>query len=174
MSKTVLDKAKRIVAGIEVDPGLAKDWSKDNYDNYYLYFSDPDPEIRKYSLLVFFVGLGNWQLGSAYIFRPIKELKKYQDFDENKVYRFEDYVQSFLDNRENIKQEFPYLYDDLVWYLLRLDNQKRFEYIFRSVDKQLFIELRQVLIESGIDANIFPNNLNNILREVGITPYFLD
>lgn len=94
--------------------------------------------------------------------------------DEKKVYRFEDYVQSFLDNRENIKQEFPYLYDDLVWYLLRLDNQKRFEYIFRSVDKQVFIELRQVLIESGIDADIFPNNLNNILREVGIPPYFLD
>ncbi|TKI50585.1 hypothetical protein [Lysinibacillus tabacifolii] len=174
MSKTVLDKAKRIVAGIEVYPGLAKDWSKDNYDNYYLYFSNPDPEIRKYSLLVFFVGLSNWQLGSAFIFRPIKELKKDEDFDGNKVYRFEDYVRSFLDNRENIKQEFPYLYDNLVWYLLRLDNQKHFEYIFRSVDKKLFIELRQVLIKSGIDANILPNNLNNILREVGITPYFVD
>ncbi|KOS68940.1 hypothetical protein AEA09_10540 [Lysinibacillus contaminans] len=174
MSKAVLDKAKKIVEGIDFDIELAKDWSKDNYDNYYLYFSHPDPEIRKYSLLVFLVGLGNWQLGSAYIFRSIKELKKYEDFDEKKVYLFEDYVQSFLDNREDIKQEFPLLYNRLVWYLLRLDNQKRFEYIFRSVDKQLFIELRQVLIESGIDASILPSNLNNILREVGIIPYFLD
>lgn len=170
MSKTILYKAKKIIEGIDVDIELAKDWSKDNYDNYYLYFSHQDLEIRKYSLLVFLVGLGNWFLGSAYIFRPIKELKKASDFDKNKVYHFEEYIQSFIDNRESIKQEFPLLYNRLVWYLIRLDNQKHFEYIFRSVDKQLFIELRQVFMESGNDASRLPIDLNNLLREVGITP----
>ena len=174
MSKTVVDKAKRILEGIDFDLELAKNWSEDNYHNYYQYFSHQDLEVRKYSLLVFATALGNWHLESAQIFRSIKELKKYPEFNKDKVYHFEDYVQSFLDNKDAIKQDFPLLYNRLVWYLLRLNNKKRCEYIFRTVDKQLLIELRQVLTETGIDASVFQNNYNDILREVGITPYFLD
>ncbi|POZ57422.1 hypothetical protein LYSIN_02206 [Lysinibacillus sphaericus] len=172
MTNAVVTKAKCILEGIEVDLDITKNWSNDHFDNYYLYFSHPDIEVQKYSLLVFAAGLGNWYLGSAHIFRPIKELKKDPDFNKDKVYHFEKYIKSFLDNRVAIKREFPLLYNCLVWYLLRLDNEKRFEYIFRTVDKQLFITLREVLLESGVNPNEFQNNYNDVLREVGITPFF--
>ncbi|CAM3066774.1 hypothetical protein FITA111629_01475 [Filibacter tadaridae] len=169
MSKKIVDKAKHILKGIQFDLELAFDWNKDHYDNYYQYFTHPDNEVRKWSLLIFAGGLGNWHLESAQIFRTIKELKKYSEFNKYKAYHFEDYVQSFLDNKDAIKQDFPLLYNQLVWYLLRLDNKKRCEYIFRTVDKQLLIELRQVLSESGIDASKFPNNHEDIMKEIGLT-----
>ena len=168
MSKKIIDKAKHILKGIEFDLDITFDWSKDYYDNYYQYFSHPDSEVRKYALLIFAGGLGNWYLESARIFRPVEEQKTDRDFDIDKVYHFENYVQSFLDNRENIQHEFPNLYNALIWYLLRLDNKKNFDITFTSVDKQLFDELRQVLTESGIDASIFLNNHKDILNEVGI------
>lgn len=169
MPKMTVDKAKCILKGIKFDLELAFDWNKDYYDNYYQYFSHPDREVRKWSLLVFVGALGNWHLGSACVFSLI---------DGNKTYQFEDYVQSFIDHRVAIKQEFPLLYNRLLWYLLKLDNRKPFDTIFTSYfsypsyvcpRKQLFNELRQVLIESGIDANKFPNNLEDIFEEVGLT-----
>ena len=178
MSKKIVDKAKRILKGIQFDLELAFDWDKDHYDNYYEYFAHPNDEVRKWSLLIFVGGLGNWRLESAHIFRPIEEKITDGDFEEDKVYHFEDYVQSFLNHRVAIKQEFPLLYSELIWYLLWLDNRKPFDTIFTSYisypsyvcpNKQLFNKLRQVLTESGIDASKFPNNHEDIMKEVGLT-----
>jgi len=126
--------------------------------------------VIKYALLIFAGGLGNWGLGSARIFRPIEEKETVGDFDKDRVYHFEDYVQSFIDHRVAIKQEFPLLYSGLLWYLLWLDNKKPFDTIFTSADKQLFNELRQVLTESGVDVSKFQNNHEDIIKEVGLTP----
>jgi hypothetical protein len=169
LSENIVNKAKQILKGIEFDLDLAFIWNNDYYDHYYQYFSHPDDEVRKYALLVFAGGLGNWCLESAHIFRPIEEKVNDGDFDKDKMYHFEDYVQSFLDHRVVIKQEFPLLYNRLVWYLLRLDNRKPFDTIFTSADKQLFNELRQVLAESGIDVSKLPNNHQDIIKEVGLT-----
>ena len=165
MSKKIVEKAKSILKGIEFDLELAFVWRKDNYDNYYQYFDHPDDEVRKYALLVFAGGLGNWCLESAHIFSP----EKYDDFDKGKSYYFEDYIQSFLDHQEAIKQEFPLLYSRVVWYLLWLDNKKPFDTIFTATDKQLFIDLRQLLAQSGIDQDKFQNNHEDIIKEVGLT-----
>ena len=172
MTKTLVDKAKSILEGIEIGFfDTAKNWDVDNYDEYYKYFSHPDFEARKYSLLVFAAGLGNWYGGSAIIFRPIEERKKEKRFlsYKEKIYYFEDYVRSFIDNREAIKQEFPFLYSVIVSFLIQLDNEKRFEYIFSSVDKQLFIVLRKLL--SGLEVK-HQYNFNDLLREVGLPTFF--
>lgn len=94
---------------------------------------------------------------------------RFQSSKDN-IYNFEDYVRSFINNRETIKQEFPILYNLIVYYLFQLDNKKRFEYIFSSVDKQLFIELRQVLNYSRLDEHQI--NFNDLLREVGLPTFF--
>lgn len=172
MTKTLVDKAKSILEGIEIGFfDTAKNWDVDNYDEYYKYFSHPDFEVRKYSLLVFAAGLGNWYGGSAIIFRPIEERKKEKWFHlfKDKMYYFEDYVMSFIDNREAIKQEFPFLDSVIVSFLIQLDNEKCFEYIFSSVDKQLFVVLRQVL--SGLEVK-HQYNFNDLLREVGLPTFF--
>lgn len=77
MKRTLVDKAKSILEGIEIGFfDTAKYWDEDNYDEYYRYFSHSDIEVRKYSLLIFAAGLGNWVIGSSIIFRPIKDQKK--------------------------------------------------------------------------------------------------
>lgn len=169
MPKKIVDKAKNILKGIQFDFEITFNWDQTYYEKYYKYFSHPDVEVRKWSLLIFVGGLGNWRLESACIFSLI---------EEEKTYQFEDYVQSFLDNRVAIKQEFPRLYDTIVWYLFWLDNRKPFETIFTSYfsypsyrcpKKQLFLELRQVLTESRIDANKLQNNHQDVMKELGLT-----
>ena len=55
MAKTLVDKAKNILEGMEIGFDTAKNWN----DDYYQYFSHLDFEVRKYSLLVFTADLGN-------------------------------------------------------------------------------------------------------------------
>lgn len=100
----IVIKAKRILKGIQFDLDIAFDWDKDHYANYYQYFAHPNEHVRKWSLLIFLGGLGNWRLESAHIFRPIEEKITDGDYEDDKVYHFEDYVQSFLDHRVAIKQ----------------------------------------------------------------------
>ena len=173
MTKTLIDKAKSILEGIEIGYfDTAKNWNEDNYDDYYQYFSHSDFEVRKYSLLVFAAGLGNWFMKSCFIFRPLEELERGKYLD---LYHFECYVKSFIDNSEAIKQEFPLLYNAIVYYLIRLDNEKRFEeYNIRSVDKQLFIVLRKVLTDSELDVEKYQYRFNDLLREVGLPTFLLD
>lgn len=176
MTKTFVNKAKSILKGIEIGYDTAKNWKNENYDDYYQYFSHPDLEVRKYSLLVFYAGLGNWISSSAFIFNPIEKLEsgKYLNLNQEKIYHFECYVKSFIDNREAIRQEFPILYNAIAGFLLRLDNEKRFEYIFSSVDKQFFIVLRKALDERGIDGEKSRYSFNDLLREVGIQTFLKD
>ena len=39
MPKKIVDKEKRILFGVVFDFELAFDWSNENFDNYYQYFS---------------------------------------------------------------------------------------------------------------------------------------
>ena len=107
MEKAIVEKAKRILDGIEIGFfDTAKRWDKDNYDDYYKYFTHPNFEVRKYALLIFGAGLGNWLIKSSFIFQPIS--------CTNEVYNLEDYISAFIENREAIKQEFPNLYNSIA------------------------------------------------------------
>lgn len=171
MSKKIVDNAKQILKGVQFDFEITFDWANSYYEPYYEYFSHPDVEIRKYALLIFVGGLGNWRLGSAHIFTPVEQRNPSDTFDKDKVYHFEDYIRSFLQYRDSIKQEFPLLYSRIVWYLLWLDNEKSLESIFTLMDRRLINELKQLLSASGIDASKFQNNFIDIIKEIGLTSY---
>lgn len=111
---------------------------------------------------------------SARIFNSIEELKKDGAFNQETVYHFEDYVNSFLDNREAIKQDFLELYRMMVHYLIELDNRKRFEDIFCSDDKQLFVELRQVLHDASFDEQYKFTNIQNLFKKLGLPNFSED
>lgn len=171
MKRTLVDKAKSILEGIEIGFfDTAKYWDEDNYDEYYRYFSHPDIEVRKYSLLIFAAGLGNWVIGSSIIFRPNKDQKKEKSYNSSKdrTYNFEDYVRAFIDNRDAIKQEFPILYNAIISYLIQLDNTEQLNF----VEMQLYLVLRQVLTDSGLKEHKY--NFNDLLREVGLPTFFKD
>lgn len=175
MARTLIEKAKNILDGLEYGYfDTAKDWSNDNYDDYYRYLSDPDFEIRKYSLLVFTAALGNWYMKSAFVFGSLKELKKDPEYQEDKTYDFGEYVKSFLNNRESIKREFPELYRMIVLYLIELDNERNFEEEFCFFNQQLLIELRQALDDSGFGRRFQYGNVQKLLKELGLPNFAKD
>jgi len=172
MSLTPIEKAKKILRGIEEGNYLFDmngEWRYEYYDHYFKYFNHPDPELRKRSLLIFMSGLGvTWQ-GSGTLFAPLKEREKDGYADRADIYLFEDYIKSFLENRESIKNDYPLLYLELIRYIIKLDIKKRFEDSFVEVDKELFVELRKVLDEYA-DLDGF-GNYNEILKECGFPPF---
>lgn len=158
MSIPAIDKAKGILVGLEIGFDTCKRWSAEIFDDYYLNFSHPDYELRKYSLLIFCDGLGNWHSEDSTIFW------EYDDIDPDKAYIFEYYVKSFLDNKFEIKLKFPFLYDAIVHFLLVLDADNKFQSISRSTEIPLFKVLGDVL--QNTDACGY--NFNALLKEVNI------
>lgn len=146
MSLTPIEKAKKVLRGIEEGDFLFDmhaQWRGDYYDEYFKYFNHPDSELRKCSLFIFMSGLGETWMGSASVFSPLKEREKYEYTDCYKVYLFEDYIKSFLENGESIKKDYPLLYENLIRYLIKLDIKKRFEDSFVEVDKELLWNLEK-------------------------------
>ena len=174
MSLTPIEKAKKILRGIEEGNYLFDmngQWRGEYYDDYFKYFNHPDPELRKRSLLVFMSALGETWMGSGILFAPLKERIEYAD---DKVFLFEDYIKSFLENRESIKKDYPLLYEDLIRYLIKLDIKKRFEDSFVEIDKELFVKLRKVLDEyKDLDefGESYFGDYNEILKECGFPPF---
>lgn len=126
MSSIIVQKAKRIVEGLEYGAFItSKGWESRDFEYYFKYFSSSDEEVRKYSLLVFAAGLGNWRGKSAFIFQPVEELRKDQMFDPDAYYYFPDYIDSFLTNREGIESDYPGLYIMIVHLLIELESQSR-------------------------------------------------
>ena len=174
MTNSIVEKAKQIVDGIEIGFfDTAKNWHTENYADYYLHFNDADYETRKYALLVFCAALGNWYNKPANVFIPIEIQMQHPDFHlyKDKIYRFELYVEAFLEHHEAIKQQFPLLYNAMVFFLIQLDREQPFEEIFHSVDEQLFIELREIVAVSNIDEN-YRYNFNDLLRELDLPTFF--
>lgn len=150
ISENTLEKAKAILAPIIHSTdfrniALNGDWSPENYDDYYKYFNHPDVELRKYSILIFITALAHWHIGSVVVFMPLKVRQKSKYYDSEKEYKFEDYVMSFLANRQAIEKEFSLYYELVISHLFQHDQNKRFEYLFREVDKQIFVDLREIL-----------------------------
>jgi len=144
---------------------LNGEWSPENYDDYYKYFTHPDIKHRKYSILIFLAALAHWFTGSVVVFMPIKVREKSKYYDPERAYVFEDYVISFLASREAIKEEFPIYYEIIISYLFQHDKNKRFEYLFREVDKQIFVDLREVLNENpALHEKMFIYTTNDILN----------
>jgi len=172
MSLTPIEKAKKVLQGIEEGDfhfDFNGRWEPDYHDEYFKYFNHPDPELRKRSLFIFMSGLGNTWMGSTSLFEPLKEREKSEYPIWTKIYLFGDYIKSFLENRESIKKDYPLLYENLIRFLIKLDNLKRFEDSFVEIDKELFVKLRKVLDEYK-DLDEF-GNYNEILKECGFPRY---
>ncbi|MER2009704.1 hypothetical protein [Psychrobacillus sp. BL-248-WT-3] len=177
MSLTPIEKAKKVLRGIEEGDYLFDmhaQWRVEYHDEYFKYFNHPDPELRKRSLLIFMSGLGETWQGSTLLFTPLKEKENDENPIWTKIYLFEDYLKSFLENRESIKKDYPLLYEELIRFLIKLDIKKRFEDSYVEIDKEIFVELRKVLDEYK-DLNEFGESYfgdyNEIYKECGFPPF---
>lgn len=171
MSSIIVQKAKRIVEGLEYGAFItSKGWESRDFEYYFKYFSSSDEEVRKYSLLVFAAGLGNWRGKSAFIFEPVEELRKDQMFDPDAYYYFPDYIDSFLTNREGIESDYPGLYIMIVHLLIELESQESFDKLFP--EHELFQQLRKVLNSSEIGDRLMYDDFQKLLYDMELPNFY--
>lgn len=104
MSDSTLKNAKKILDQMNYGVDTARDWSRHNYDEYYLYFNNTNKELRINSILVFFAALFNWSRRSAFPFHQ----KQGKIMIENwRYFDLDQYLLSFLENYDAIKEELP-------------------------------------------------------------------
>ena len=171
MSSAIVQKAKRILDGLEYGAFItSKEWESPNFENYFNYFSHSDSEIRKYSLLVFAAGLGNWYAKSAFIFVPLEELQKDPLFDMDAYYYFPDYIHSFLKNREHIEMEYPGLYKMIIHLLIELDQRESFVTVFP--ERAMFQRLQEVLNSIELGKRLMYDDFDKLLYDLELPNYY--
>lgn len=173
MNDRIIKNAREILKGIEIGFfDTAKPWNEENYEEYFRHFNDPNPEVRKYALLIFGAALGNWQMKSAFVFpRATDPDPQFRNMNERKIYRFENYIQAFLENKEAIQKEFPTLYKSIIINLILLDQEVPFENDFPGMNSKSLADLRKTIGQSGFTGQS-QFSFNQILREVGIPTFF--
>lgn len=162
MLNIVIDKAKLILEDIQFGLDLAKNWDMDNFEYFYKYFSDNDKEVRKYSLLVFAAGLENWLSGSATVFS--------EPFKTEKRYVFEDYIQSFINNRVTISSDFPSLYNHIVVVLFELEKSQKLDSIFKTMSVEVSNDFKKFLHDTDRKSLKY-FDYENVLREISMNDY---
>ncbi|WP_421663622.1 hypothetical protein [Lysinibacillus telephonicus] len=167
MNHSIVKKAKLILEDIRYGLDLAKNWDEDNFDYFYKYFSHTDIEVRKYSLLVFAAGIGNWLSGSATIFVPYLN----DSFTPGKRYIFEDYIKSFIDNKQKVQADFPAIYNDIMITLLELEKQKKFDSIVQITNIDVINNLQKLLNDTD-KKTLKYHSYNNVLKEAGLNTMF--
>lgn len=176
MTSTIVQKIKHIIDGIEIGYfDTAKNYASDNFEEYFKYFGAPDKETRKYTLLLFTAMLGNWHGGSARVFIPEEKRLKRPNYSPNETYYdFKEYIKAFLEHHKNIEKEFPYMYEVIISFLIRIekDREGSYEKRFPEIPSELFRQLRsEILIPKENQIDVFIS-FGLLFKEVGIKPFF--
>jgi len=108
--------------------------------NYYDYFNDPNVKIRAGALFAFNYMLMGWFEQSSFPFTPDTG-KTFEDG----CYRLEDFLQVFLEYKNEIEVEFPFLFASISYYLYEIDKVKEFEKRLPHVAPSLFCKMRNSL-----------------------------
>ena len=168
----IIQNVKQTISGIEI--GYFTTAKNYIYDEYFKYFNDDDKETKKYALLIFTCMLGNWFNKSTFVFKPEKERLKYNNEKGIKFFNFEDYITSLLDNYQNIKQEFPYMFEIIVVYLILIEKDKHmiYEEWFPEINPEIFQELREKILIPNKNLVDDCHPIKYLFREVGIKPFF--
>lgn len=168
VAEQIIEKAQQILDGLyEGHFETGKDWYPETYENYYLYFSDPDYETRKLSILVFAAAIGNSRRGVAVILQSDRTIADTTapEYEGNFrfAYSFEKYLNAFLEHKEAIKKEFPLLYKVILAELKLWHDEKSFFTIFSDVNKELLGRIIDVI--KDIHVRNSDLNLDPMLKE---------
>lgn len=148
-------------------------------EDYYKYFGDLDFETRKYSIAAFTCMLGSWETGALQIFQPVKEWEEHKKrsshpLDQKRFYRFKDYLNALLEHREQIEKEFPYMFEDIIFFLIKIEQNKGISYEewFPEHNPNVFKRLREEILfqKKHLAEKRSPHKY--LLKEIGIEPFF--
>lgn len=116
----ILFKARSILYQLPYGLDMARDWSRDNFEKYYLYFNDSSKELRVSSIVVFYAALENWTMKSAFPFTKKRNQKKWEN---HTYFDLDDYLRQFLLHADAIQQELPATYELILQRLEFLINE---------------------------------------------------
>lgn len=179
MTNHIIDRAKRGLEGFAIG-GYHTSCDYGRYrEDYYKYFGDSDFETRKYAIAAFTCMLGAWETGALFIFQPVKEWEEHKKWSSNplaqkRFYRFKDYLHALLDHHEQIEKEFPYMFKNIVHFLIKIEQNKGISYEewFPEHNPNLFQRLRkEILIPKKRLADQYSPS-KYLLKEIGIEPFF--
>ncbi|ATP40043.1 hypothetical protein CSE16_08270 [Solibacillus sp. R5-41] len=179
MANNIIEQAKRGLEGF-TRGGYHTSCHYGKYqEEYFKYFGDPDYETRKYAIAAFTCMLGAWETGALFIFQPVKEWEENKKWSSNplnqkRFYRFKDYLHALLDHHEQIEKEFPYMFEEIILFLIEIEQNKGISYEewFPEHNPNVFKRLREeVLIpKKQLAEKRSPHKY--LLKEIGIKPFF--
>lgn len=166
----------KVKKGLEnVGLGYFDTGESSGYEDYYLYFNDPDFETRKCALAEFTVMLGNWHSHCSFAFTPMHERKDIGNYvPDEPSYELNDYIEAFVAHHEQIEQDFPVMSEYIIRFLIEIEIERNLPYEewFPEVDGQLFKRLRADVLypKQAIVTNV--TAIKYFLKEAGIPPFF--
>lgn len=173
MANNIIEQAKRGLKGFAIGHFHASGHYGRYQEEYFKYFGDPDFETRKYSIAAFTCMLGTWETGYCQVFQPVKEWEEHRD-PLNQYYCFEDYLNALLKYHDRIEKEFPYMFEDMVYGLIKIEQDKGISYeewfpehnpnIFKRVKEEILIPKKHLAEKHS--------PIKYLLKEIGIEPFF--
>lgn len=79
-----------------------------------------------------------------------------------------------LDHHQKVKQEFPYIFETIILYLILIEQEKglTYEEWFPEINSQIFKELREKILIPNSNFVHDCHPIKYLFREVGIEPFF--
>ena len=171
MTNNIIEQAKRGLKGFAIGYYQTSCCYGEYLEEYYKYFTDEDFETRKYSIAAFTCMLGTWEARYCQVFQPIKEWEEHRD-PLGLYYCFEDYLIALLEHHEQIENEFPYMFQDIVYCLINIERDRGISYeewfpehnpnVFKRVRDEILIPKKYLAEKSS--------PMKYILKEMGIEP----
>ena len=144
MADEIINKVRASLENFEL-AGFETGWASPEKDLYFKYFGNSNIEVRRYAVAAFVMYLGESYVGSSNHFY-------------NRRFALEMYIKKFLQHQQQIKKDFPVMYEFIVHYLNRCEEEVSVRTqiypdfiggIYTNIDK----ELRQRLIQEVFIPN---------------------
>ena len=173
MTNNIIEQAKRGLEGFAIGYYHTSGCYGEYREKYYKYFADENFETRKYSIAAFTCMLGTWETKYCQVFQPVKEWEGYRD-PLNQYYRFEDYLIALLEHHEQIEKEFPYMFEEIVCYLIKIEQDKGISYEewFPEHNSNVFKRVREEILIPKKNLAEKHSPMKYLLKEIGIEPFF--
>ncbi|WP_339171602.1 hypothetical protein MKY51_10075 [Solibacillus sp. FSL R5-0691] len=179
MAHHIIEQAKRGLKGFEIGYYHTSGCYGGEYEEeFYKYFADDDFETRKYSIVAFTCMLGTWETKFCQVFWSVKEWEenssRHYPLNKSQFYYFEDYLHSFLEHHEQIEKEFPYMFEEIVHFLIKIEQDRGISY------EKWFPEIKPTVIHRIRQEILIPKKylaeknspMKYLLKEIGIEPFF--
>lgn len=178
MANHIIEQAKRGLKGFEIGFYHTSGCYGEYEEEFYKYFADEDFETRKYSITAFTCMLGTWETKFCQVFRPVKEWEENLNhrYPQNKrqFYYFEDYLQALLEHHEQIEKEFPYMFEEIVDCLIKIEQDRGISYEewFPEINPTIINRVRQEILIPKKHLAEKNSPMKYLLKEIGIEPFF--